>query len=531
MNCSMNCAYNEDMSPEVQDIVKEMPPVEEQRFWCREHSLPTRIALPVTVGLGLCVALLLLSHSVLGMVLSAVFVWIAVRMWLTGAVVLIDTQERVICRRDLRLGILMVERVVGLDGIARLKVRTSASPWWTCAMLGFGPQAAAYELVAQTAEGESIVVWEYGIGEQALAEGLHLSRWLRLPLVEAIFGKEHTVGQTNGGYIELLSQTALHHLPARPAAARAQCEVGQKLVIILPRPRLAARRILWLVVFPLAMAGLGVLYALEINRHLKDWVVWAAVLGGGVALAICLWTLWQALRRRVTLTVVSQGMTYQVQCGSTFKATQIETAALRDITVVRNGGPVDTAALWLGRQAVCILSEDKSLAFGLGLAREELLWIKQAIDWVLSGRPMKDVARAAAGRGLEILVPAEDIPESQSLFPQPAGPSAIRRSVRVRFGTAACYLAIMAGATLTWLLVSPQAGSGSAAVVDPANREKVQEIQRMMNTPEMRRVREAQEQAVREGRPLKDVLLQTLRRSATTRSATAPATESVDGSH
>jgi hypothetical protein len=505
-------------------------PLEEQRFWFRRHRLPTWVAFSVTlvVALGICASGLLFHHSALVLLLASVFVWIAVRIWLTDVSILIDAQEGVICRRDRWLGILKVDRVVGLKKIVRLVVRAGKSPWWTWLTLGFGPEAAAYELVAQMAEGESIVIWEYGAGfnEQALAEGLRLSQWLGLPLVEAILGRERQVGQTNLGYVEALSQAAMQDLPSRPTAARAQCEVGQELIVRMPRPRLTARQIPWLVVFPLAIAGLAVLSALAANR-MKEWLVWA-LFGGGMALVICLWTMWQALRKRVTLTVSPQALTCQVQCGSTFTATQIETAALRDVTVVRNGGPVAAAALWLGRQAVCFFHEDQSLAFGLGLEMEELLWIKQAIDWVLSGRPMEDVARAAAGRGREIIFPAEDEPESQSMFPQPAGPSAIRRTVRMSFGVAACYLAIMAGISLTWLITRPQADSGPAAITAPASREDFQEVQRMMNTPEVRMVREAQERAAREGRPLRDVLLETLRGSSTTRPATAPATESVN---
>jgi len=319
-------------------------------------------------------------------------------------------------------------------------------------MLGFGPDDIQNELVAKTADGEAIRLWGYGLGDSddALDDGLGLSEWLGLPLRDNILGNEQDIAGGGDDYTERLAKTTMQDLPARPTGALANCEVGRGIVIQPPRPRLNTRHLCWLMIAPTPIAGLAVLMAFGAFRSFDYWPLWA-LFGGGLMFAFLLRSLVKALRRRETLTITLDGLVCHLKRGGIVQEDEIEAETIRDVIVVHNSGQVDTDALWLGRPAVCIFSKNGSVAFGMGLPWDELIWIKQVIDWVLLGRPEHDVAQAAAGHGRRIIAPLEGQPQSGSMLPHPTGQSPIRRSVRVSWSVLGCYLAIMAGVTLAWL--------------------------------------------------------------------------------
>jgi len=308
----------------------------------------------------------------------------------------IDPEAGVVRTYRRILGFFVRRRSMLFSEVKVVTVHQETDSWvdWVCDILRFWettPIGPRYEVAMRSEYGDGIVLETYSDASDALTAARMICDRLHLPLRDTTTERmrEASYEERHTPYCRQLAQEPESHFNIRtqPEHTIASYEYdGSVLRVHAPRQGCSYWVLLgfWVILLPI-VAGAG--FAFRAYDSLTD-----VLLLGLVYLGFLVWSAWWMVTTRryeAWLTVSAKRITVRIKKHPEIQEWRFPADELRDIWLSDNIGKLDGVlweALFVGRKALEISSEDAAVPFGLGLSRAELAWLKQLVDYVVSDR-------------------------------------------------------------------------------------------------------------------------------------------------
>jgi len=369
-------------------------------------------------------------------------------------------------------------------------------------------RAESSELAVRSRYGDGIVLQTYPLGgaSDALGDGKLLCDLLDVPLCDDITQRLRTTSREDlhGIYTESLAERpeSSFALAGPPTKRTAKCEYrDSQLLVHIPPQGCPWVKLLAVVAFLALLILLGGWEAFGYDRWEE---ILLAALACLVAAAWSTWSMFKAGRYEAWLTVWSGGVILQHGGSAGIQEWELPTGQLQDVWLSDNVGSLKSAdmkCIWLGRKALEITGDDEVRAFGVGLSRAELVWLKQLVDWVISGRSedrlqavLSESASTHAGAAEE-----EGALQGEGQFPVEWGASGLAQSVHLDFKYAGMWVVLMGvlliGVGAARGAARPAVDEPPAPVVDEEFRQLQEKIERLHSDEDFKRALERHRKA------------------------------------
>ncbi|MCP4375742.1 MAG: hypothetical protein GY794_06150 [bacterium] len=409
----------------------------------------------------------------------------------------IDTAAGTVRSRHRILGLLVRQRTMPLDEVEFVSVYNEKESWVTWLSDFFRSSQATdtgcgYELAVRSRYGDGIVLEIYPEASDALRNAMKVCELLDVPLRETTAQQLRTITNEgrNTAYIETLSRRpestfALSGPPTETIANYEYCD--SILSVHIPSQGFAWMKMLVTsICFALMCAVLGLLVI-----GFDSWVDFVVI--GLMCLCIIGWlgrSMFQARNYEGWLSVSADEISVQIGSAAEFYELDLAVEEIGNIRLSKNVGTLEHTGfecLWLGRQALEISGEDTVRAFGSGMSRSELAWLKQLVDWVITDRSATQLQAALdVAPGVFPDSVDEDPFDSKEILPDEWGVSSLKRSVSLDTPYGWQWVVLL-GLMLSGIFavvrpdVAPEPSAPPASVVDDDFREQQDKMEENEN--------------------------------------------------